>query len=128
MFAEERSLHHKKWWSQCWLCCKYIDKGRGLDDSLKTTKVKQLWRFTNEKMKGNKVNAEEGILKEMINKRKSIENRRLYTTQGKNGIHLKRKKKTLNVKIKYGPMQQVRHLEVGDTSLDGAPVGVLENA
>lgn len=66
----------------------------------------------NEKMKGNKVLAEENILKSMIDKRKPIENRRPYTTQSKNGIHLKRKK-TLNVKIKDGPMQQVQHLEAG---------------
>lgn len=57
----------------------------------------------NEKMKGNKVNAEEGILKEMINKRKSIENRRLYTTQSKNGIHLKRKKKNPKCQNKIWP-------------------------
>lgn len=41
----------------------------------------------NEKMKGNKVKAEENILKWMIDKRKSIENRRPFTTQTQNGIH-----------------------------------------
>lgn len=41
----------------------------------------------NEKMKGNKVKAEESILKWMIDKRKSIENRRPCTIQTKNGIH-----------------------------------------
>lgn len=66
---------------------KYIDKGNGLDYSLKITNVKQLLRFMNEKMKGNKVKAEETILKWMIDKRKSIENRRPCTIQTQNGIH-----------------------------------------
>lgn len=41
----------------------------------------------NKKMKANKVKAEEEILKWMIDKRKSIENRGLYTVQSKSGIH-----------------------------------------
>lgn len=65
----------------------YIDKGSGLDYTLKISNVKQLLRFMNEKMKGNKVKAEENILKWMIDKRKSIENRRPCTTQTQNGIH-----------------------------------------
>lgn len=69
------------------LRCKYIDKGSGPGYTLKITNVKQLLRFMNEKMKGNKVKAEENILKWMIDKGKSIKNRRPYTIQTKNGIH-----------------------------------------
>lgn len=40
-----------------------------MDYTLKITNVKQLLRFMNEKMKGNKVKAEVNILKWMIDKR-----------------------------------------------------------
>lgn len=63
----------------------------------------------------------------MINKRKSIGNIRLSTTQSKNGIHLKRKE-TLNVKIKDGQCNRCSLWKRGDLRLDGAPVGVLGSA
>lgn len=53
------------------------------------------------KIRGNKVKAEENILKQMSDKRKSIENRRLYTAQNKMEFTGKRKT-ILNFKVKDG--------------------------
>lgn len=49
--------------------------------------MKQPLRHMNKKMKANKVKAEEKILKWMIDKRKSIGNRGLYTGRSKSGTH-----------------------------------------
>ena len=54
-FQQEKSLHHKKGWSQHMLHHKYINKGSEPDYALKTTNKKQLLKFINEKMKGKKV-------------------------------------------------------------------------
>lgn len=83
--------------SQHWLHCKYIDKGNRMDYTLKITNVKQLLRFMNEKMKGNKVKAEVNILKWMIDKRRSIKNRRPDIYKPKMELK-KNKKKTQMLK------------------------------
>lgn len=68
-----------------------------MDYTLKITNVKQLLRFMNEKMKGNKVKAEVNILKWMIDKRRSIKNRRPDIYKPKMELK-KNKKKTQMLK------------------------------
>lgn len=65
----------------CWILCKYIDKGSGLDCTLETTNKKQPLRHVSKKMKANKEKAEEKSWKRMIDKRTSI------TVQSRSGIH-----------------------------------------
>lgn len=56
--------------------------------------MKQPLRHMNKKMKANKVKAEEKILKWMIDKRKSIGNRGLYTGRSKSGTHQQSREKS----------------------------------
>lgn len=71
----------------CWILCKCIDKGSGLDYTLETTNRKHPLRHMSKKMKANKEKVEEKSWKWMIDRRKSIGNRGLYTVQSKSGIH-----------------------------------------
>lgn len=73
-------------------------------------------------MKGNKVKAKKNILKWMIDKRKSIGNRRLYTAQSKNGTHLERKRNS-KCQNKRWPNAKGKQ---GNLRLEGALMGFRE--
>lgn len=97
----------KKGGSSCWIYQKYIDKGNGLDRTLRITNLKQPLRHMSTKMKANTVKAEVKFWNGWLTKGNLLETEASILCKAKVECIVQVGKRILNVKIKDGLGQQV---------------------